>query len=910
MKKIKGLLILLLSVILNISIVNADTKNITVEDISIKDKSGTISVVDPVLESNEITSNITFNKVDDFVTYELTLKNNESDKYKIVSIKDNNTNNNLNIEYSYSKDFINKNETSKVTIKLTYKNKLVNAEKINLNNLSITITLENEDGKQEETIINPITGDNILKFLLLLIIAITGLIFVRRKVKYKGFKLGSFLILISIIILPFSILASEKYEIKLKFTDIVIKGEFEKLNVTFNLNNGEEPVIKEVTYNEKIGTLPPSPSKDGYTFDKWLDEDEIEVTEDTIITKNMTVNATYNIIKYTITFDSNGGSIIEDKIINYGDSLGELEEPVNGDKRFLGWYTNLTDGIKVDENYIPESDLTLYAKYKDLICKKATEIHTATCSNSGSCYKVGYKDGGEKGITTITFGTIPHANLTAGNAYDCDVNGDGTYDSDKERFYYLRTKGDNAVLISNYNYEGEAGQIIDNNYVYSEAITLLPTKDDWVNVEVTFNNRLDSSDTTTYAARFINFDDLEAATGKSDFSAVGSLDDYTYLQENTRFISNNIGRSGIWLEHVVEDGVNKLYRIHFGGTERFVIDVENSSKNVARPVIEVPMNYMETTDDSAITYTITFETNGGTEISPIEIEETDSIKAFPVTARKGYNFIGWYYDEELTNEVSESDTFTEDTTIYAKWEVVAAVSVNGTQYNSITTALADTTSGVETTIVLLKDIEENITISNNKIIILDLNDFTLKNKSNATVINNYGNLKVINGNVTTNSSSNGAVNNNVTGTLELVDVTVTSTGGKQALYNKGGTVTITGNSYLSNTANNRAAVHNLENGTMNIKSGTIVATGYHAVYNESGILNIGEKDGTIDNSTPVFEGENSGLSVANNQSFNFYDGIIKGKTNAIDQPSLLDDKEDGASLLTGTDGEYKTAYME
>ena len=132
-KKIIVLLITMIFSIINIGVVKADTKNIEVTNITVKDKSGTITVIDPVLSSNEITSNITFNKVDDFVTFELKIKNNESEKYKIESITDNNTNENITIEYSFSEDYIKTNETSTVTIKLTYKNKLINVEKINLN---------------------------------------------------------------------------------------------------------------------------------------------------------------------------------------------------------------------------------------------------------------------------------------------------------------------------------------------------------------------------------------------------------------------------------------------------------------------------------------------------------------------------------------------------------------------------------------------------------------------------------------------------------------------------------------------------------------------------------------------------------------------------------------------------------
>ena len=156
MKK-KIFLLFILTILFTFTNVKAATKNIEISNVSVIDKSGTITVVDPVFSSNEITSNITFNQKDDYVTFELTLKNNENDKYKIESIKDNNTNNNLKIEYDYDTNYLSKGDTSKIKVKLTYKNQLVNVDRVSLNDLQIFINLVNEDGKSSEIIINPIT---------------------------------------------------------------------------------------------------------------------------------------------------------------------------------------------------------------------------------------------------------------------------------------------------------------------------------------------------------------------------------------------------------------------------------------------------------------------------------------------------------------------------------------------------------------------------------------------------------------------------------------------------------------------------------------------------------------------------------------------------------------------------------
>lgn len=86
MSKVKKKIIyalLLVVTFLSVTTVNAAGKNIEVSDFSVKDKSGTITVEDPVITDNLVTSNITFNEVGDFVTFKLVLKNNENEKYKI-----------------------------------------------------------------------------------------------------------------------------------------------------------------------------------------------------------------------------------------------------------------------------------------------------------------------------------------------------------------------------------------------------------------------------------------------------------------------------------------------------------------------------------------------------------------------------------------------------------------------------------------------------------------------------------------------------------------------------------------------------------------------------------------------------------------------------------------------------------
>ena len=368
MKIVKKIFLMLFVFFVGILTVNAESKNIKVTSVTVKEKSSTIEVAEPVISNNEITSNITFNQLNDYVTFELTLKNNESEKYKITSITDNNTNENLEVEYDYPEDFISSNDEAKVKVKLTYKNKLTN-ENISLDNLTITFNVENASGETSQIVLNPNTGDNILHFLVLLIIAITGLILIVRK---KKIKIGALVLAIGLIIIPFAVLAEEKFEINFKFSNIEVKGEFESYNVTIDKGDGTEPTVLSVTYGEKIGELPDASAKEGHTFVGWKDEQNREITEDTVITGPMNITPVYRKDKHQLTI-TNPEYIAEENIsgqYEYGTQITLTAIERDG-FTFSKWSDNSTDNPRTIT--IGTTDITIEPIYTEDTPTEPTE---------------------------------------------------------------------------------------------------------------------------------------------------------------------------------------------------------------------------------------------------------------------------------------------------------------------------------------------------------------------------------------------------------------------------------------------------------------------------------------------------------------------------------------------------------
>ena len=135
----------------------AQSRHIDIVGMSILDKSDTVMADEPVISGNIINSRIEFNKLNDYVQYELTLKNNDSEKFRITSAYDNNSSEYIALTYDYSSDYFAQGDVVPVTIKISYIKQLVNAD-LSLEDFSITISYENEAGEDGEVIIVPNTG--------------------------------------------------------------------------------------------------------------------------------------------------------------------------------------------------------------------------------------------------------------------------------------------------------------------------------------------------------------------------------------------------------------------------------------------------------------------------------------------------------------------------------------------------------------------------------------------------------------------------------------------------------------------------------------------------------------------------------------------------------------------------------
>ena len=712
----KSIFLLFILVFVGITNVSAATKNIEVTNIEVKDKSGTITVVDPVFESNEVTSNITFNQIDDFVTFELTLKNNESEKYKITSITDNNTNENIQVEYSFSKDFINTGDTSKVTLKLTYKNKLLNVDQISLNDLTIKINLVNEDGDSEEIIINPTTGDNIFHYLVLLIIALVGIGLIVAKKKVKGIKIGSLFVVLAVVLLPLAVFANEKYEIKVKFNDIVIKGEYETYNISIDPGNGAPVETRQITYGEKLGDLPANPSKDGYTFDKWVDEEGNEVTKDTVITKEISVIASYNIVTYNISYDLDDGSLPSGKSNPTEYTIESQSITLNNPEKrgytFAGWSGTGIDGqtTEVTIDHGSKGDRSYKAHYLAKDDTKYTVIHKFQKLSDGYDEET-VEEHGTTGSTVPAprktrtgFVTPTVQNVTI----EADESASVTYVYDRETYAFSIT--DRTYVDSTSTTDGtypygtsitvKAQERAGYNFAWSDGNTEYERTFE-LSEETNLTPEYTADDNTPYVVKHYKMDldgvnytiaDTQNLSGTTDSPITPAVNTYEGFT-SPEVQSTTIGGDG----HTVVDYyyTRNQVTVTFTNTEYIEEEVTTGEHYYGEQITLTakerdgytftgwttgetnnPLTITVGTSDIDIGplyksdgYTVTYNVNGGSSIDAQIVNDGEKATR-PATdpTKNGYTFVDWYKDSELTIVFNFNTPITEDTTIYAKWK--------------------------------------------------------------------------------------------------------------------------------------------------------------------------------------------------------------------------------------------------
>ena len=325
-------------------------------------------------------------------------------------------------------------------------------------------------------------------------------------------------------------------------------------------------------------------------------------------------------VKYQLTKNSNEKvallNTLSDKVLDSGEIAGSTTNTYSlrvwidsaAETEVMG--TILSKALRVEATQVGAKTTTT------AMCKRATTLHKEVCTNAIYCQPDGYSLNSE-----IEYGSLgTKGNLTSGDAFDCDVNGDGTYDPETERFYYvsdvtngITTDNNTAVLIY---YNNVSGGVTDNTKVYAygstnenwhgpqTAIKQLPTTSQWKTTLINTKRQITTEKGTIstkggtlpefsyegYAARLLTAQEVSTGCGFTvGNSTIGELSKQCkYLMENTIYANLANASGALWLENPCLSATDAVWSI--SGSQRSVFNwygADDVRVTGVRPAIEV-----------------------------------------------------------------------------------------------------------------------------------------------------------------------------------------------------------------------------------------------------------------------------------------------------------------------------------
>ena len=497
---------------------------------------------------------------------------------------------------------------------------------------------------------------------------------------YKGFTLSS-----QVVLLP-DLAGSDNRVFNGWFTDsgcsipftsnevsdaTALYGLYEvAVTVAFNGNGGTpSQKTKSVVFNKKYGTLPEG-TRTGYRFAGWFTEEEEgqgeRITEETIVSigSDHTLYAHWTINNYTITFVFNNGTDHMMKSFNYNETIVYPEDVVKEGYTFNGWSPK--------PRRMPAYNLIISTQFKP-------NEYNVTFNPTG-----GYPEIPEKIVT-----------------YDC------AYED-------LPVPQRNGYYFVGWFTEGNPNEITESSIVKVAGNHVLYAK--WTNqsyfVEFEGNNG-----TPSLASMKVYYDSKYGAlptAERTGYTFVGWFTDKTGsvqitnndtvdIIENETFYAhwypNNytvslIGNGG-FVGDRAESTINVTYDSDYRGLPYPVRTghtflgwyTDTDTKVQSNAVVKI------TSDEhsffahwEANNYTVSFDTNGGTNIAKLSkvVTYNNTYGELPDASRIGHYFLGWYTNVSEGSKIGPDITFVTpgNQTLYAHWLIrnytVSFIFENGT----------------------------------------------------------------------------------------------------------------------------------------------------------------------------------------------------------------------------------------
>lgn len=424
------------------------------------------------------------------------------------------------------------------------------------------------------------------------------------------------------------------------------------VTVTFNYLGGSgSGSTKVVGLGMTYGVLP-APTRTGFYFDGWFTSADggTLVTSDTPVTNSNDHQIYAHWTKgFTVTLNTNGGTILTTELkYKVTDSVyGTIPKPTKGLSVFLGWFTEMNGGSLVGSTtpINPKNDHTLYAHWTNKY-QVTLDPNGGTVSSSSFVYEEG-----------SVYGELPEAQqkgkkflgwFTAKSS-GSKVNRDSIISSRNHTLYAQWVNVYAVTLDPNGGVSSVSLIVYEEGSTYGELPEAQQSSKKFLGwftgksggLKVNSNNKVERKDHTLYAHW---------------------ISEYTVTFDpngGTASVASMVYEEGsVYGELPEAQKTDKKFLGWFTG--------KTGGSKVNEDSIIINRNHKLYAHWGELTFTITYNTNGGSSIVPTALEKGAPIM-LPEITKEGFIFEGWFLDPNFMEPFTLTEMPAHNIVLHAKW---------------------------------------------------------------------------------------------------------------------------------------------------------------------------------------------------------------------------------------------------
>ena len=442
--------------------------------------------------------------------------------------------------------------------------------------------------------------------------------------------------------------------------------------VMFDSNGGTSIAPKTVNSGDRVSE-PDAPVKIGNTFVGWYSDSDFYTKYNfrNVVGDNITLYAKWNLIEYSIEYELNGGeweadyNVSESFTVEDCFVLPDAEKLSKTGFGFTGWHekSDLTDSAILQIQKGTTENKKYYASWEEGVVNYTVRHFKQNISKDG--YEEVYDDaqvltGKTNGQTEAT--ALSYEGFTPEEFSQVEIKADGT---SEVSIYYSR----NSYTVT---FDTNGGsEIPAKTVVYGDSAGdyLIPEKKGYY-LEGWYSD-------PNFCTPYFFFEEVtDNITIYTKWGASTAI--YT-----VRHFKQNLSRTGydeeVYSKQLLMGQTNSQTEAAAFSYEGFTPEEFSQVEINGDGTTEVCIYYKRNS------YTVTFDTNGGSEIPAKTAIYEDCVSEPNIPKKAGCTFGGWYLDSDFYVKYDFGNAVTDNIVLYARWNVVEysiEYELNGGSWNS------------------------------------------------------------------------------------------------------------------------------------------------------------------------------------------------------------------------------------